>query len=161
MRFLLIALLIHALGFSLFLNNRKIVTGDPKLVALANTILADIKEQGADIPTFYSLELVFEEEIKHPDRYGNTTIGYTQYYTTPMPLITINRAIWNSFNADRRYMLVLHEIGHAIWRRDHDDMLLPNFIPRSIMTTNIFNVDIFTANKVYYIRELFSKSGEI
>jgi hypothetical protein len=161
MRFLLIAILIHALGFSLFFNNRQIVTGDPKLVSLAVTILSDIKAQGADIPSFYSLQLVFEEEVKKPDKYGNITIGFTQYYTTPIPLITINRAIWNKFSADRRYMLVLHEIGHAIWRRDHDDMILPNFIPRSIMTTNIFNVDTFRANKVYYVRELFSKSGEI
>ena len=131
------------------------VIGEPELVPLAKQILKDAEDLGYEVPNFYTLTLAFDDMKEVPDELGNTRLAYTQRYMMLIPKITMNRIFWNNADATTRYMVMLHEIGHGIWKRDHDDTILLDSYPKSIMISLIFNPEIFKEHRLYYLNELF------
>ena len=138
------------------------LSGNPILVEYAEKVFEDAERLGYKPPEFHTLTLRFINEIPEKDSTtGNTTIGYTTGYRGAYPVITINSFTWAHMNETRKYMLIAHEIGHGIWKRDHDETILPDFTPKSIMAPVMFNVDMFNEKRDYYLRELFSKCCDI
>ncbi len=71
--------------------------------------------------------------------------------------ITIDLAFWNRFNDNIREMIVFHELGHCVLRRDHREGQLQDGRCISIMRSGSeFCRDAYTpSTKAYYISELF------
>lgn len=158
MRFFAAALLIHLSILWVLVGNNgnaRHIVGNRILVNEAIEIFHDAEALGYKIPEFQQLTIVFEYKRPEVNDGGTTTIGYTTGYYSRNPIITINQLVWERFNEQQRYLLVLHEMGHGIWKRAHDDTVLPDSTPRSVMTPIIFPIDIFVKKKIYYLRELF------
>lgn len=163
-KYILIAILLHiaVVYFAYSPSYPQFVTGSPPLIDYAVRVFADAKRLGYVPPKFNTLTLKFSTEAPDIDqKTGDTTIGYTTQYTTDFPIITINVMTWIQMNDAQRYLLIAHEMGHAIWKRDHDETLLPDFSQKSIMAPVMFNVDIFKKKREYYLRELFSSCCSI
>lgn len=88
-------------------------------------------------------------------------------------IISINPNI-KCWNSDQELQaLIFHEMGHCILGRSHDNGLLPNGSPRSIMVENdlgLFSICIYPIDgqpcdksdrKTYYMDELFNPSTSV
>lgn len=86
------------------------------------------------------------------------TVGHCQWWTNGDAIIRIDPADWQTFNANQREVLMLHELGHcSILRLGHNNNRLDNGMPESIMRSYIFNLNearFFGDNKRYYYDEL-------
>lgn len=84
---------------------------------------------------------------------GPTAVGFCRMggYT---PRVTIDKTFWDKSNEDMRYELIYHELGHCILGREHNNAVLVNHRPASIMNSHLFNPNIIKQNHDYYIREL-------
>jgi hypothetical protein len=161
-KLILLVLLLHiVLGFVTCNVNDRTLKGDPILVNKVQEVFSDAKRLGYKIPNFQSLTIDFEHVNPQNNPNGTVTIGFTTAYYTKNPTITINSYTWSYMSDTKRYLLIAHEVGHAIWQRGHDDTVLPDFTPKSIMAPLIFDVDIFTEKRDYYLSELFSKCCDI
>ncbi|MFZ4411465.1 MAG: hypothetical protein ACOYOV_00180 [Bacteroidales bacterium] len=163
-KYVLIAILLHLtiVFFPYSPSYPQYITGSPPLMQYAVKVFADAKRLGYTPPKFNTLTLQFSAESPDVNKdTGNTTIGYTTGYNSDFPLITINIITWIQMNSEQRYLLIAHEMGHAIWKRDHDETLLPDFTQKSIMAPVMFNVDIFKKKRDYYLRELFDHTGDL
>ena len=163
MKILIAVIIAHYLVFVVQINHTysKQVVGDPALTAIVQEVFTDARRLGYTIPDFDELEMVFSNKVKIPDENGNITIGDTDGYYTDYPTITIYKQTWKDLDDTRRYLLVAHELGHGIWKRDHDETILPDFTQKSIMAPMVIDVDIFKKKRDYYLSELFSIQGTI
>lgn len=138
------------------------LVGSPTLIEYAVKVFKDAERLGYKPPKFNTLTLRFINENPEKDSTtGNITMGYTTGYNGSYPVITINSFIWAHLTESGKYLLIAHEIGHGVWKRDHDDTTLPDFTKRSIMAPIMFDVDIFNEKRDYYLRELFSTCCDI
>ena len=71
--------------------------------------------------------------------------------------IFINRGNWNMILDSGRRILIFHELGHCILGRSHDNGLLPDGSPKSLMNSQsvLRNVAQYDADPEYYLHELF------
>ena len=88
-------------------------------------------------------------------------------------IITVNPKVHCYNNAQEREALFFHELGHCILGRSHDNRLLPNGDPRSIMVEN--NLKLYspclypiggncqdnTYKRTYYLDELFNEQTPV
>lgn len=88
-------------------------------------------------------------------------------------VIKINPTIDCWFSAEEREAFFFHELGHCFLRRLHDDSLLPNGDPKSLMVTSnlaVYSPCIYpvenepcnnTFKRLYYLDELFDESTPV
>jgi hypothetical protein len=73
--------------------------------------------------------------------------------------IKINPTLWETINKNTKRLVIYHELGHCILKRDHDDSKIRSSdgtIDKSIMNTYTSGSSIFIKYKKYYISELFN-----
>jgi hypothetical protein len=74
-----------------------------------------------------------------------------------VPIVYINRLQWSNYNYYDKVELIFHETTHCLLGQGHDDALLSNHIPKSIMNTYHLGSQIFNAQTYdYYVNELFT-----
>jgi predicted SprT family Zn-dependent metalloprotease len=81
------------------------------------------------------------------------TIG-TCFYT--INAIEIDTVFWNNSDDITREELILHELAHCVLHKDHNNNMLENNCPESIMHEYTYP-GCYEKNKAYYIKELFDK----
>lgn len=88
-------------------------------------------------------------------------------------IITVNPKIRCDHNAMEREALFFHELGHCVLGRDHDNQLLPNGDPKSIMVKD--NIKLYSPclypvggsctdnsyKRTYYLDELFNEQTPV
>ena len=83
------------------------------------------------------------------------------YINNPIPYIEINTNYWNHASDTQKEILMFHELGHCILKRQHRNDTA-NSMPVSIM---YFSIDVwatsaeqtyYESNRDTYIRELFN-----
>ena len=78
-------------------------------------------------------------------------------------VIHVDEYKWSHLVEQGKEQVILHELGHSILKRNHEDRELPlgnSRIPMSIMTFRHFDDNIYLRNRNYYLSELFSKRNE-
>lgn len=76
--------------------------------------------------------------------------------------IQIKGSCWSTFTESQKEELMFHEIGHAVFRRQHLEDVMPNSSQKSIMTTAFGVYNDFTPEKrSYYIDELLDETTAI
>lgn len=90
--------------------------------------------------------------------YGTNFERYVIGYCTPYNKnVKINRKFWNIASSYEREWLIFHELGHCDLNREHRNGFReedPKFIPLSIMSAEMFDVQIYIMHREYYIKEL-------
>lgn len=95
---------------------------------------------------------------------NDTTVGRC-YYLRPFKRIVVDPTYWATASEEVRLQLVLHELGHCVLNRDHDERYTYFFIEDGMLTMRVRNpvslmyptVDVimnFEMYKDYYIKEL-------
>ena len=88
-------------------------------------------------------------------------------------IISVNPKVQCYTSAQEEEALFFHELGHCILGRSHDNRLLPNEDPRSIMVEG--NIDLYTRclypiggncedntyKRAYYLDELFNRQTPV
>lgn len=75
---------------------------------------------------------------------------------SPPPVIRIQTAWWQG-NVDNqliRYALIVHELGHCVLQRDHDDNLLDDGCPESIMNSFLPSSECLVKHHLDYLTEM-------
>ena len=67
----------------------------------------------------------------------------------------ISSVHFNKIGTVLRQHIVFHELGHHVLRRHHDNRILKDGCPRSIMHSKIKNRKCYIKHHRYYIKELF------
>lgn len=82
-------------------------------------------------------------------------VGVCITYTNGYKEIQVDRDGWIEFDENYREELILHELGHCILGRDHDNNLISSSLrtPKSIMYPYIFG-NAYSRYKNYYLDEL-------
>lgn len=83
-------------------------------------------------------------------------IGLCSRWIGSPPLIEIDRTYWSKANSVEKEVVMLHELGHCVLRRDHLRTLNADGEPISIMYPNNSTSFFYLAAKRYYLYELFS-----
>jgi hypothetical protein len=115
---------------------------------------------------FYPYVDLFEQyygEIKTPIIYGNAEkdenwVGKCTVWSSGYREITIDKTYWENIGESARQQLILHELGHCKFNRDHNNNFFDNGCPNSVMTSYVFSYsnleNCFVPDFVYYVNEL-------
>jgi hypothetical protein len=77
------------------------------------------------------------------------------------PVITVEKAYWDRVDEMARGILMFHELGHCLSRRNHDTARDPESgLPDSIMYPYLLTKDQFLARQEKYLAELYSIRNE-
>jgi len=76
------------------------------------------------------------------------------------PTININEATWKRLTEEDRKGLMFHELGHCVLHRNHVREVSPQGIPVSLMNPYRINTQTLVANEEWYMKELFTRSGD-
>lgn len=91
------------------------------------------------------------------DKNGNCRIS-----SFATPVITINQRVWPRLDEPRRELLLFHELGHCVLKREHDDRTIlqrGRNLPDSVMHTYLLDSNVYQENREHYLDELFSSSA--
>ena len=84
-------------------------------------------------------------------------VGVCEIYSDGTKKVLFNELWWSSAGYTAKKVLVLHEMGHCYFNRNHDSHFLASGIPRSLMYPIIDPiVSAFPLNDLYYLEELKS-----
>lgn len=71
--------------------------------------------------------------------------------------IEIDPTRWFSMNEDKRFLLIIHELGHAVWKKKHNDEFDSDSNPITIMHSQITIFDkIWDIKKEELLEEFFN-----
>lgn len=134
-----------------------------KVVCLALMLSACGKKEAVVDPELSEYAMRFEREM------GVTTeginMGFGSLKSPSVGLcsikngevrITIDRAFWDTIGEEQREHLMYHELGHCAMGLDHDNSIMGNNCPKSMMYPYLF-VNCYLNHRDYYISELRSK----
>jgi hypothetical protein len=136
---------------------------------------SDIPDKSNDRP-FNSSDPAFSEyyesfEERHstkivdiPIRFGSVG-GYGRAACYQMKdgksYIKVDKVFWTSASDASRQQVIDHELGHCHYKiMTHDNTMLENGMPASIMNANVFNrqqLEHWLDNQNYYINDLIEK----
>lgn len=123
---------------------------DPEFQEHLNNFNKDSKKYNVDV-SYYKLITVFS---------NNTSQGQLGYCMPHLNLVVISRKAWNYLDAHSRKLLLYHEWGHCLLKREHVEISFdfPTYCPMSIMYPYIepsqrcYN----KSTQEFYDRELFT-----
>lgn len=80
---------------------------------------------------------------------------YNETLTTPA-YIVINPVLWKTMDSNHKELVILHELGHCVLKREHKINMFPHGCPRSIMFyyANETMKKCYKEHKMYYQHEL-------
>jgi hypothetical protein len=113
---------------------------------------------------------IHDEELKPYVEYIQNYYGdilYGSYYFKDIPdkviglcnhydpkTITVDPEAWQQLSSGQKWALMLHEMGHCMLDKDHNDLKLLDQCPASIMNTYLVTTDCYTRHMEYYWEEL-------
>lgn len=114
-------------------------------------------------------ESLYGQRIKDPAiGFGNLPlpqVGRCAMYSTGHWEITVDKTYWSRVSKEARLGLVLHELGHCVLKRPHDNNVVitqGNYqVPKSLMYPYNFYDDGYSFMETYYFKELFNPATPI
>lgn len=131
------------------------------LTLLALSLVGCGTDHQERLPPAYVAELNLYPEIA-----GEMIIGYGETQqnasgecikTSTQNFIVINESAWKVLNNSRRKALILHELGHCVYNREHDTRLDNNGNLETVMFPNSLTnqqSEYFMQHEQYYINEV-------
>lgn len=78
-----------------------------------------------------------------------------KYEVKKLNIIYINRKEWEKVSEFQKKLTLIHEIGHCEKELEHDNDLLDDGCPKSIMYSNLFSSDCFIKYEKIYTKQVF------
>jgi hypothetical protein len=110
----------------------------------------------------FEVSAYFEDIEQESDDPTKDIVAYCMSYEyNNGNYIVVDKGYWSKYNVYGRETMVLHELGHCVLNRDHDETLFDDKkngyinIPASIMfPKNIGEQPYYELNRDYYLKEL-------
>jgi hypothetical protein len=126
---------------------------NPDLMRYYDSFIVEGALRGADVP-HKDINFYFAPT-------GSTDqLGFCLYYKTdddaaPKPSIVIDEQKWTDLTPSGREMLTFHELAHCLLYRDHDNTVIEDGMPATIMNEYAFDYEYYQEHREYYLTELF------
>lgn len=131
MKYLIMLLLITGCGKSI-----------EDFIRIDNTNVKKAKTNPIFAPFIQSFEAEFNRKVRVPivlktieNKYAGVCLVYSNGYRE----IRINKNSWDQYSHEQKEQLIYHELGHCVMNKNHDNALLNNHCPNSIMRSYMFN----------------------
>lgn len=126
---------------------------DPQVQGLVDSFVEEAEKRQVDID-LTGLLVEFLDEISFPD--GQTACGLA-VETSPNAHIRMAQNCWDGFTEYEKEILMLHELGHALLFRAHDDREFENGSDMSMMNSDPYSIygEYTQDRRDYYLDELF------
>ncbi|WP_040478395.1 hypothetical protein [Mariniradius saccharolyticus] len=135
----------------------------PDLKIFLDRFETEAKRRGYNF-NFSGLDIAYVNEIRLSDNRTFCGIGYTRHPQTGKRAVLISKSKncdWANRSDIQRENLFFHEMGHAFLNLEHDDALMCDGKPLSIMTNAFNQFFIYKENepnlREYYLDELFDR----
>jgi hypothetical protein len=69
--------------------------------------------------------------------------------------VQILKSYWDNLNDNDKELLMYHELGHCLLNREHNEIILSDGSPKSIMRSHLIEGFYTDVSKPYYLLELF------
>lgn len=120
------------------------------------------------IESFKRLNRVFKGKEKHivpivfdnfyDDYYQDENIAAVCYkYALSPNYIVVNRKVWKTFTKKQRQFLIMHELGHCSYDKEHEKGTKDDGCPKSIMHTHIPSDYCASTYYTQYIIDFFTQ----
>jgi hypothetical protein len=131
--------------------------GSPDLNKYVVQFVDDAKAEGVDVvPHTKGPQLTVQ--VASLSYLSAATIGLCELTGTRRD-VTFDTRFWNAASETSRQILVHHELGHCVLRRNHSSAVRASGAMASIMTPYILAAAVFSSDRSYYIGELFANMG--
>lgn len=97
-----------------------------------------------------SIKMAKDENFTHDNK--TVIIGTCSHNRN---LIKINEHYWPRFTDKQKLILIFHELGHCFLKRKHNNYILPDTCPYSIMNKKMISDKCIRNNFEHYIKELY------
>ncbi len=87
---------------------------------------------------------------------GGAVMGQCTKYDNATPRIIISYKFWKLMDTTKKEMLVLHELGHCVLNRSHNNATDQYGQPVSLMHWSNFDENIYLNAKMAFLYELFN-----
>ena len=85
-------------------------------------------------------------------------LAYCHMITYEVPLVIVNAKWWQSASEGQREALVMHELGHCVLERGHNNAYNSISAPESIMNAYLLDARQYETHREYYLDELFGRA---
>lgn len=145
-----------------------------RLILLCSLLLIGCSPYQVDPRSFRGIEsdLVYYVNI-FESLYGNSItdpsvsfsnlpfpqVGLCKLYSTGYWEVVVDKTYWKTASHESRMGLILHELGHCVLKRGHDDSIITDGadqVPKSLMYPYNFYNKSYTFMWNYYSKELFN-----
>lgn len=126
---------------------------DPQLAPYVQTFEAAARDAGVDVSTNH-LIVDFGEVSDDDSRLAVCQDGFLK-----TPHVVVRRDLWDQASETLRTVVVLHEMGHCLGGRRHEDAEIEidgEVIPTSIMSSGGVPDGDFDRHRDHYLGELFA-----
>jgi hypothetical protein len=134
----------------------------PDLSIFMDRFEAEAKARGLEID-LSGVEFAYADEIKFSNGTNSCGYGWSSHPETGKRTILISKSPncgWATLSDVKREQFFFHEIGHAFLNLEHDNSLLCDGKPTTLMNGNILTLNFFdgpSESKTYYVDELFDR----
>ena len=129
-----------------------LVQVEKELQPYYNKFISQLNTHGREDVINKSITLRFIDDIPTPVGGKGVILGHC---IGPSGLVEISRKSWAWLSPTQKEILILHELGHCVLNRGHDDEVLPGMNAHlSIMSTYLLSSVNFENKYDYYIKEL-------
>lgn len=119
---------------------------EPELKQMANKVLYE----GAKRGKYYSVDWI---GFKYANL-GGGTVGLCRKSSSKRT-IYVDHSFW-LYKEEYREQLIAHELGHCLLDKGHDDSVMYQVIPKTLMHTYVINASVYKYYRTYYFDQLFN-----
>lgn len=134
----------------------------PDLAIFMDRFEAEAKARGLNLNTS-AVEVAYADEIKFANGSNSCGYGWSSHPETGERTILISKSSscgWATLSDVKREQFFFHEMGHAFLNLEHDNSLLCDGKPTTLMNGNVLTLNFYdgpSESKTYYLDELFDR----
>jgi hypothetical protein len=114
-------------------------------------------QKATGVPMDRSIEITLVDFLEDISPEKGEVVGLCITSDIEEPKVQLLREHWINASFYAKRAVLFHELGHCFLDLDHDETLLPNGIPRSLMYPSTISELIYEPWEEYYLYELKQK----
>lgn len=115
------------------------------------TFVKYVRSYQRNYTTYYDGSIVFNSMLSP----GYYAVAHRRYVNGELQMdIEVQPENWKEITEIQREFLIYHELSHALYGANHDNEMLSNGCPKSIMNAYLQEDDCYERMTSYYIEEL-------
>jgi hypothetical protein len=140
--------------FITFITFSATIRTDAEFTPYVREFLRQAKIRNVNLGSFDELDIRFSVKLNRLN-----FNGFSPNIFGRKRLVLIEPFAWKQFSKGKRLMLIIHELGHALLHRKHEDPYVSS-VMIAYAISHLSDIEFLEYNKFYW-DELFSKRGTL